>query len=212
MLWSSNTSLGLSGDFLSYDGVAVNSDVLEERVRDEGVSRQLLEEINLLFLRCFFEIKVKLIRFALLVQLADLLLERLDEELLGFLAHDFDFRGDPLVHLLLSFSGVFSFDFLGDLADLGFGPHFVLWLIYFLVAILFSICQLVLDVRLSLLAFSELDEEVSEASVAEEPLLGFLRVLVHGISDHDEVNRSARDHLLDIFFLEVVTQNDGQDS
>ena len=48
--------------------------------------------------------------------------------------------------------------------------------------------------------------------MTEEPLLGFFWVLVHGISDHDEVDGSARDHLLDIFFLEVVTQNDGQDS
>lgn len=164
------------------------------------------------FLRCLFEIKVKLIRFALGVQLAHVLLKRLDEELLSFLAHDVNFGGDSLVHLLLAFYGVFSFDLFGDLADLGFGPDFVLWLIYFLVAILSRICQLVLDVRPALLALSELDEEVSEASIAEEPLLGFLRVLVHGISDHDEVDGSATHHLLDIFLLEMVTQNDGQDS
>jgi hypothetical protein len=46
------------------------------------------------------------------------LLERLDEELLGLLAHDVDLAGDPLVHLLLSLDGVLAFDFLGNLADL----------------------------------------------------------------------------------------------
>lgn len=62
-----------------------------------------------------------------------------------------------------------------------------------------------------MLAFSELDEKVSEARIAKEPLLSFLGVLVHSVSDHLEVDRSSLDHLLDIFLLEVMAQNDRKD-
>ena len=62
-----------------------------------------------------------------------------------------------------------------------------------------------------MLALGELDEKVSEAGVAEEPLLSFLGVLVHSVSDHLEVDRSSLDHFLDILLLEVVAQNDGED-
>jgi len=83
-----------------------------------------------------------------------------------------------------------------------------MWLIYFLIHILSRISKLVLDVGFSLLTLSELDEKVSKAWVGEEPLFGFLGVLVHGISYHLEVYRSSLDHFLDIFFLEVMAQDD----
>ena len=63
-----------------------------------------------------------------------------------------------------------------------------------------------------MLALSELDKEEGKAGVVEELLLGFLGVLVHGVSDHLEVDRGALDHLLDIFLLEVVAEHNGQDS
>ena len=158
-------------------------------------------------LRSLFEVEVKLICFASHVKLVDFLLKRLDQELLGLLAHDVDLGGNPFVHLLLSLFGVFAFDFLGYLTNLGFCTILVMWLINFLLS---RISKLVFDVRSTLLALGKLNEEVGEASVGEEPLLGFLGVLVHGVSDHLEVNRSAGNHLLDIFLLEVMAQNDRQ--
>jgi hypothetical protein len=83
-----------------------------------------------------------------------------------------------------------------------------MWLIYFLV--LSRISKLILNVRSTFLTSGKLDEEVGEASVAEEPLLGFLGVLVHGVSYHLEIDRSSLHHFLDIFFLEMVAQNDGE--
>lgn len=62
-----------------------------------------------------------------------------------------------------------------------------------------------------MLTLSELDEKVSEAGIIEEPLLSFLGVLVHGVSDHHKIDGSSLDHLLDILLLEVVAQNDGKD-
>jgi hypothetical protein len=118
--------------------------------------------------------------------LVDILLERLSQVLLGFLAHDVDLAGDPLVHLLLSLFSVLAFEFLGDLAYLGFCTILVMWLIYFFV--LSRISKLILNVRSTFLTSGKLDEEVGEASVAEEPLLGFLGVLVHGVSHHLEVD------------------------
>jgi hypothetical protein len=56
-----------------------------------------------------------------------------------------------------------------------------------------------------------LDKEVSKARICEITLLGLLAVLVHGVSHHLEVNSSALDHFLDIFFLEVVTKHDRED-
>jgi hypothetical protein len=64
------------------------------------------------------------------------LLERLHEVVLGFLAHDVNLAGDPLVHFLLSLGCVFPLKFLGDLADLRFCANLVTWLIYFLLSIL----------------------------------------------------------------------------
>lgn len=93
--------------------------------------------------------------------------------------------------------------------DLGFGTILVKWLIDFGLLVLSRISELLLDIESSLLAFGELDEEVGEARVGEEPLLGLLGVLVHGVSDHLEVNASSLDHLLDILFLEMVAQDDG---
>ena len=84
-----------------------------------------------------------------------------------------------------------------------------MWLIYFFV--LSRISKLIFNVRSTLLTSREHDEEVSEASVAEEPLLCLLGVLVHGVSDHLEVDGSTLDHLLDIFLLEVVAEHDAQD-
>jgi hypothetical protein len=133
------------------------------------------------------------------------LFEGLNQELLGLLAHDVDLGGDPLVHLLLSLGGVFALKFLGDLADLGFCANLVMWLIYFFG--LSRISKLVFNVRSTFLTSRKFDEEVGKASVAEEPLLGFLGVLVHGVSDHLEVDRSSSNHLLDILLLEVVAQN-----
>jgi hypothetical protein len=141
--------------------------------------------------------------------LVDILLERLSQVLLGFLTHDVDLAGNPLVHLLLSLFSVLAFEFLGDLAYLGFCTILVMWLINFLLS---RISKLVFDVGSTLLALGKLDEEVSEASVGEEPLLGFLGVLVHGVSDHLEDNRSTGNHLLDILLLEVMAQNDRQHS
>ena len=85
-----------------------------------------------------------------------------------------------------------------------------MWLIYFFV--LSRISKLIFNVRSTLLTSREHDEEVSEASVAEEPLLCLLGVLVHGVSDHLEVDRGALDHLFDIFLLKVVAKHNGQDS
>jgi hypothetical protein len=99
--------------------------------------------------------------------LVDILLERLSQVLLGFLAHDVDLAGDPLVHLLLSLFGVFAFEFLGDLAYLGFCTILVMWLIYFFV--LSRISKLILNVGSTFLTSGKLDKEVGEASVAEEP-------------------------------------------
>lgn len=136
------------------------------------------------------------------------MLEGLDQELLGLLAHGVDLAGDPLVHLLLPLGGVLALKFLGDLAYLGFSSNLVMWLIYFFV--LSRISKLIFNVRSALLTSREHDEEVSEASVAEEPLLCLLGVLVHGVSDHLEVDGSTLDHLLDIFLLEVVAEHDAQ--
>ena len=83
------------------------------------------------------------------------------------------------------------------------------WLIYFVIHILSRISEFALDIVLTLLALSELDEEVSETWVCEITFLGLLAVLVHGVSDHLEVNSCALDHFPDIFFLEVMAQNDG---
>ena len=63
-----------------------------------------------------------------------------------------------------------------------------------------------------MLALCELNEEEGEAGVVEELLLCFLGVLVHGVSDHLEVDRGALDHLFDIFLLKVVAKHNGQDS
>jgi hypothetical protein len=52
-LRSNNLSLSLAQDSLGNDVVAVNTDVLEKRMRDKGVSGELLEEVNLLRLRSF---------------------------------------------------------------------------------------------------------------------------------------------------------------
>jgi hypothetical protein len=87
-----------------------------------------------------------------------------------------------------------------------------MWLIYFLFTILSRISKLVLNVHFTLFTLGELNEKVGEARVAEESLFGFLGVLVHGISYHLEVNRSSLNHFLDIFFLEVMAENDGEDS
>lgn len=64
------------------------------------------------------------------------------------------------------------------------------------------------DVVFALLRLCELDKEVREAWVCEISFLGLLAVLVHGVSYHLEVNSSALDHFLNIFFLEVVAQHD----
>jgi len=154
-----------------------------------------------------FEVEVKLICFASHVKLVNFLLKRLDQELLGLFAHDVDLGGDPLVHLLLSLFGVFALEFLGDLADLGFCTILVMWLINFLLS---RISKLVLNVQFSLLTLSELNEKVGEAWVGEESLFSFLGVLVHGVSYHLEIDRSSLHHFLDIFFLEMVAQNDGE--
>lgn len=135
-LWRGNFALSHSHNSLNNDVVAVNTDVLEQRVGNERVSWEILEEINLLSLTSFFEIKVDLIWLTSQVQLINILLERLHKELLGFLAHDVDLAGDPLVHLLLPLSGVFALEFLGNLADLWFCSNLVMWLIYFLLSIL----------------------------------------------------------------------------
>ena len=68
-----------------------------------------------------------------------------------------------------------------------------------------------MDVLLPLLAGGELDEEVSEAWVAKKSFFGFFAVLIHSISNQIEIHQSALDDIFDIFFLEVVTQNDGQE-
>ena len=86
------------------------------------------------------------------------------------------------------------------------------WLIYFVIHILSRISKFALDVVLTLLALSELDEEVSEAWVCEITFLGLLAVLVHGVSDHLEVNGCALDHFPDVLFLEMVRKNDREDS
>lgn len=62
-----------------------------------------------------------------------------------------------------------------------------------------------------MLALGELDEKEGETGVVEELLLRFLGVLVHGVSDHLEVDGSTLDHLFDIFLLEVVAEHDAQD-
>ena len=85
------------------------------------------------------------------------------------------------------------------------------WLIYFVIHILSRISKFALDVVLTLLALSELNEEVSEAWVCEITFLGLLAILVHGVSDHHKIDGSSLDHLLDILLLEVVAQNDGKD-
>lgn len=82
------------------------------------------------------------------------------------------------------------------------------WLIYFILHILSRISKFAFDVILTLLALSELDEEVSEAWICEITFLSLLAVLIHGVSDHLEVNSSALDHLPDILLLEVVGQHD----
>jgi len=176
---------------------------------DECVSGKLDQAFNLFSLCGIFKIKFTLIWFASWVKLSYVLFEWFNKELLGFLAHDINFGGNSFVHLFLSLGSVFSFDLFGDLTNLGFSSILVMWLIYFLVHILSRISKLVLDVGFSLLTLSELDEKVSKAWVGEEPLFGFLGVLVHGISYHLEVNRSSLNHFLDIFFLEVMAQNDG---
>lgn len=71
------------------------------------------------------------------------MLEGLDQEFLGLLAHDVDLAGDPLVHLLLSLGGVLALEFLGDLADLGFASNLVMWLINFFLT---RISEFILDV------------------------------------------------------------------
>lgn len=53
--WSDHLGLSGSHHSLNNDVVAVNTDVLEERVRDECVSGELLQEVNLLRLRRFLE-------------------------------------------------------------------------------------------------------------------------------------------------------------
>jgi hypothetical protein len=64
-LWSWNLhALSHRHDSLGNDVVAVYTDVLEHRVGDEGVSGEFFEEINLLSLISFFEIKVILVRLA----------------------------------------------------------------------------------------------------------------------------------------------------
>lgn len=103
---------------------------------DESVSGEFLEEINLFSLSGLLEIIIILILFASQVQLMNVLLERFHEVILGFLAHDFDLAGDPLIHLLLSLGCVLPVEFLGDLADLRFCANLVCWLIYFLLGIL----------------------------------------------------------------------------
>lgn len=71
------------------------------------------------------------------------MLEGLDQELLGLLAHDVDLASDPLVHLLLSLGGVLALKFLRDLADLGFASNLVMWLINFFLT---RISEFILDV------------------------------------------------------------------
>lgn len=78
------------------------------------------------------------------------------------------------------------------------------WLIYFVIHILSRISKFALDVVLTLLALSELDEEVCEAWVCEITFLGLLAVLVHGVSDHLEVNGCPLDHFPYVLFLEMV--------
>lgn len=153
--------------------------------------------------------KFDLVSFASGIQLSNVLFERFDKELLGFLAHDVYLTGDPLVHFLLSLGGVFSFKLLWDLTNFGF--CFILWLIYFLFTILSRISKLVLNVKFSLLTLSELDEKVGEAWVTEESLLGFLGVFVHCVSYHLEIDWSSLNHFFDVFLLEVMRQNDGKD-
>ena len=58
---SGHLDLGHGHHPLGNDAVAVHSDVLEERVRNEGISGEICKEFNLLRLGCFFHIKVNLI-------------------------------------------------------------------------------------------------------------------------------------------------------
>lgn len=67
-----------------------------------------------------------------------------------------------------------------------------------------------MDVLLALLASGELDEQVGEAGVAEEPLFRLLTVLVHGVTHYREVYKGSLHHIFDVFFLKMVAQHDRQ--
>lgn len=120
----------------------------------------------------------------------DLYFKLLQHDFLGFLTHECYFRDDSFIHFFLSFH-CFWVQFA------------ILWLIYFI-----RFGQLSSDIILSFLAGGKLDEEEGDAWVFEESLLGLLAVLVHGLSDELEINRSAFGHFFDIAFLKVMTQND----
>ena len=136
LLWGSDFALGHGHHSLSNDVVDVNTDVLEHDVGDECVLGESFQGFNLFRLGSVIEIKFGLIRLASGIKLSYVLFERFDKEFLSFLAHNFNLAGDSLVHLLLSLSGVLTFNLFGDLPDLWFSSNLVMWLIYFLIHIL----------------------------------------------------------------------------
>ena len=106
------SALGDRHDFLKDQLLAVNTDVLEKDVRDQSVLTLGFQESDLRGL-----VQVLELRLDLQVELVQILLIRLEEEVLGFLAHDFDLAGDSFVHFFLSFNSFFGVHFFRDLSN-----------------------------------------------------------------------------------------------
>jgi hypothetical protein len=83
--------------------ITIDSDVLEKNVADESILALLLQKIDL-----SREVKGFELRLKFHAKMKEIFLERFEEEILGFLAHDFDLAGDSLVHFFLSFNGFFG--------------------------------------------------------------------------------------------------------
>ena len=92
-------------NFLCNDFLTIDTDVLKKNMADEFVMACIIKVSDLV--RFIHKLKIADLRFTVLVQLVDIFFEGFKEEVLSFLAHDFDLAGDSFVHFFLSLNCFF---------------------------------------------------------------------------------------------------------
>lgn len=97
-----------------------------------------------------------------------------------------------------------------NLTDILIDMSLILHLGIFITAVLFE--KLVHDLISCLWVLRKLDEKEGHAWIVEESFLGFLAVLIHGLSYYLEVYLGSLNNRRDILLLKVVAEHDSKDT